>query len=467
MTSLELYIEKENFLHEAGFSPVDPFDFYRDLFPVGSFERAGDPAEKKANGMLVQLRKDEHPINRIIFDDLSVLSDYFGQTNVFVSPCSYYGKRKNASNARYCFGFAIDIDDVGKDQIRDLLHQGRNGIILMPTYCVLSGSGIHAYYFFNDPIPMYPQYQKFLKELKHALTERVWNDFTSMIPSKDRQYQGVLQSFRAVGTLAKCGKIITAYKTGKRVDVDEIMQSLPEGNIWSTRKKVDEAAKSALPLFEDPAYREKVSRALVRDNKLSLEEAKKLYPEWYQNTVVEKKPPRSWVCDRALYDWWLGRIRKEIQVGHRYNAILTLVIYANKCNIDDKELRRDAFSLLDIYEAKTEKEDNHFTKEDIEAALSAAKKDFARFPRSEIERLSGIAIPKTKRNGRPQKQHMKIMSSIRDIVHPDGEWRKGNGRPSAEAIVYRWQKNNPDGRKADCIRDTGLSKPTVYKWWKD
>lgn len=23
----------------------------------------------------------------------------------------------------------------------------------------------------------------------------------------------------------------------------------------------------------------------------------------------------------------------------------------------------------------------------------------------------------------------------------------------------------PDGRKADCIRDTGLSKPTVYKWW--
>ena len=23
----------------------------------------------------------------------------------------------------------------------------------------------------------------------------------------------------------------------------------------------------------------------------------------------------------------------------------------------------------------------------------------------------------------------------------------------------------PGRRKADCIRDTGLSKPTVYKWW--
>ena len=23
-----------------------------------------------------------------------------------------------------------------------------------------------------------------------------------------------------------------------------------------------------------------------------------------------------------------------------------------------------------------------------------------------------------------------------------------------------------EGKKADCIRDTGLSKPTVYKWWQ-
>ena len=32
-------------------------------------------------------------------------------------------------------------------------------------------------------------------------------------------------------------------------------------------------------------------------------------------------------------------------------------------------------------------------------------------------------------------------------------------------VVYEWRLRNPDGRKAACIRDTGLSKPTVYKWW--
>ena len=24
----------------------------------------------------------------------------------------------------------------------------------------------------------------------------------------------------------------------------------------------------------------------------------------------------------------------------------------------------------------------------------------------------------------------------------------------------------PDGKKADCIRETGLAKHTVYKWWQ-
>lgn len=36
---------------------------------------------------------------------------------------------------------------------------------------------------------------------------------------------------------------------------------------------------------------------------------------------------------------------------------------------------------------------------------------------------------------------------------------------SAEQIVKEWRESHPDGKKADCIRDTGLSKPTVYKWW--
>ena len=41
---------------------------------------------------------------------------------------------------------------------------------------------------------------------------------------------------------------------------------------------------------------------------------------------------------------------------------------------------------------------------------------------------------------------------------------KGSG--TAEQTVREWQESHPAGKKADCIRETGLSKPTVYKWWK-
>ena len=41
------------------------------------------------------------------------------------------------------------------------------------------------------------------------------------------------------------------------------------------------------------------------------------------------------------------------------------------------------------------------------------------------------------------------------------------GRPNAKEIVLRWRSFNPEGRKVDCQRETGLSKPTVLKWWNE
>ncbi len=43
------------------------------------------------------------------------------------------------------------------------------------------------------------------------------------------------------------------------------------------------------------------------------------------------------------------------------------------------------------------------------------------------------------------------------------------GRPEGsgtkEQIVKEYREKNPTARKSDCIRDTGLDKKTVYKWW--
>lgn len=34
-------------------------------------------------------------------------------------------------------------------------------------------------------------------------------------------------------------------------------------------------------------------------------------------------------------------------------------------------------------------------------------------------------------------------------------------------IVKEWRRNNPEGRKWQCFQDTGLSRPTIDKYWNE
>jgi len=51
------------------------------------------------------------------------------------------------------------------------------------------------------------------------------------------------------------------------------------------------------------------------------------------------------------------------------------------------------------------------------------------------------------------------------VVDPEGEWRRLGGRKSKRDQVIEWRLHNPDGIKADCIRDTGMDRKTVAKHW--
>ena len=98
--------------------------------------------------------------------------------------------------------------------------------------------------------------------------------------------------------------------------------------------------------------------------------------------------------------------------------------------------------------------------------MNMYQESYVTYSRAEVERVSGISVPPNKRNGRKQADHVKLMNFVRDEINGNKNWREGNGRPDKAKVVEEWQKIHPDGKKADCIRDTGLSKPTVYRWWK-
>ena len=51
-----LYREKNEHL-EKFLEPVTPFEFYREIFPVGSFERKGHYEDEKGNGIAITVPK--------------------------------------------------------------------------------------------------------------------------------------------------------------------------------------------------------------------------------------------------------------------------------------------------------------------------------------------------------------------------------------------------------------------------
>ena len=440
-------------------------EFYRAIFPVGELEerheRREDYEDGKYTGIIVEVTNEKQEdgkakvLRHTVTDDLDKLDEVTGRDNFCLfAPISYAGKSRHSDNARFIYAIAIDMDGIEKvNNLEVLFNQIEKNQFFIdggvfwgvprPTFLVSSGTGLHLYYVLDKPIPLYPNVVKELEKLKRRITWQIWTQGATEL-SDDVQYESLFQGFRMVGTVAKKDKTkkgtrATAYKYGEKVTLDYLNESVPE------------------------EYRADLGRKL---SKLTLEEAKKKYPEWYDKRIVKQVPRGTWICKRDLYDWWLRRIR-EVQQGHRYWGVFVLAVYAKKCAIPYEELVSDAIELIPFLDSIGK--DDPFTKADVMKAVEAYNDGYMTYPIDAIVTRTGIFIQRNKRNGRTREKHLQGARAIRDINNEN--WREGNGRPKGSGTkkltVFRWRQGHPEGSKADCIRDTGLSKPTVYKWWNE
>ena len=292
---------------------------------------------------------------------------------------------------------------------------------------------------------MYPQNQKILKEMKYALTRQIWNRFTSSI--KEPQLQGILQGFRVVGSGSKLGREypVVAFRFGDAVDLEKLLDYIPESS--GERQYIQD---------------------LMKKSRLSLAEAKEKYPDWYERRIVKKEHRGRWTVKRDLYDWWLRRISDEIKVGHRFYGIMTLAIYAKKCDIDEDELRHDAFGLFQAFDDMSVEDINRFTRDDIVCALEMFNEDYVTFPRDDIARISGLKMPVNKRNWRKQSDHIKLMNFVRDEINGNRDWRNREGRPSKREEVFEYMRTHPDvKKKTEIAKALQIDRGTVAKYFAE
>lgn len=441
----------------ARFPKMEGCEFYSELFPDN--EKAGELHTDYSHPNAVYLYRDEQAgkVRRRIMLEDTWKQDYLdfvaGNPLALCGGFVYRGRTNKLMHAQRMNALIFDLDGVGLSELRNLFLRfsgdpKRLRRLPMPTFLVLSGTGLHIYYIFRQPIDLYPNIKVQLKSLKYDLTFRMW-DYKGTSKLEEIQYQSINQCFRMVGSVnEKHGTEMVAFRTGDRVTLDY------------------------LNAYAEPENRVDMHKPFS-PSKMTRVEAMEAYPEWYERVVVRgEKGRKKWdIAGKvhgddpyALYHWWQRQVGK-IKGGHRYFFLMCLAIYAYKCGVSKKQLRQDMRKAFE--ELQTVEHENILTEDDIRSALEAYDREYFNFTIADIEALTNVRIDKNKRNGLKQKDHLEIARAIQTIKdrQQGKNWREGNGRKPKKNIVQDWRIKNPEGRKIDCERETGLSRPTVLKWW--
>lgn len=447
---------------ETYFDEVEAFDFYRGIFPSGELEQKGEYQQGKYCGIAVEVTHEKKQngkpkIKRYsITDDLEVVGELQKSDNFCLcSPISYAGKERTADHARFLYAVAVDLDRIqmNHDTASGLASLWNGHIIETervpkPTYIVSSGTGVHLYYVLDTPVPLFQNIAKQLQALKHELTNMIWHGTVVDIKHRNEvQQEGIYQGFRMVGTITKNGSRARAFLTGDKVTLEYLNGFVSEGS--------------------------RVTEYVPRKG-VTLARAKELYPEWYEARITKKQPKNVWHVSRNVYDWWKREILEKASVGHRYWCLMILSVFAYKCSMHDEkhnpnpvtreELERDCFEIMKYFETLTNDELNHFDEGDVQDALEAYDSRWIKYPRDTIEYRCGFTLPHNKRNNRTQELHLQIARASKTILKTAGAM-KPEGRPCKAEKVQSWQQANPSGNKAGCVRDTGLDRKTVSKYW--
>ena len=407
--------------------------------------------------------------------------------------------------------------------LMDLLHQWKNKIYVPPTAVVCSGSGVHLYWFLEEPVPLFGDNQTMTYETKDGqiryennsfrrfmwdefrkkFTRVVWNNAVSEAPIQ-QEYHG--QAFRAVGSISKKGHLVEAFWVSKK------RYSITD--LWEQK---DSHMYNEKYLFFEPEPREywdlttkkdfdltKRERSLTNKQREAIEK----YPKWAVNVGLTKEhgvkvPEKTrrltkrerdlfegqWHVNPRVYEWYKNLIQQGVDVGYRYWRLFTLAEYGRKCKIPYDEVKKDVMAMADEFREKTAGKEPLQHLEVLKALQDGYFGEKSHLSEiSFINEKAHLNIEKSQRNGNTRWEHLQADVVKKKNMKTGVVKRKPNdckinreffyreaveegrvGRPAGSGekkdIVKKWREENPNGKKVDCARETNLDSKTIRKWW--
>ena len=368
------------------------------------------------------------------------------RSNVYVAPASFINGCYKGATCKDLYALVVDIDRIDPETLDVIIENGNLGNRTpMPTYIVNSGSGVHFYYVFQEPVPYYHGNRKILKDMYRTLcgvTKR------NILAKTD--WHAITQPFRLPGSQTKLGQTVTGWKCGDKWHARALAKRLGiDGEDMDLQQR---------PLLSQREYKEEKARRAAQAGK-----PKKQKKQW--RSSLEGK--------EGFYESCLQRCYEKTPEGTRYNSMVALTMVAYKVRLPKERVEQDLLQLLVHYNQIGK----HMGQKEVTKALRAYNAKADRCRSETLEEWFGWEFRRDaqKKKARQQAKGVYVKRTraeicerarkIRDIDFPDGEWINKEGAPTKEQQIRAWRAEHPEGKPKDCILATGISKNTVYKWW--
>ena len=426
------YYKKNMILEQFG-EWVDAETLYEDIY--GDLEQVVP---------VVFIDEDEDTKHMVKMSVDEAIDQAVDRNDILLGGSTYFKNFVSKATAKDVHALIIDMDNVWAGVLQSALQNDWNEDdkeLPKPTYIVNSGTGLHLYFLFDEPIPHYVCNSEKIDQLYRRLAVQ---QTTSRIYLQ-KQVQWFGQDFRMAGSLNKYNWHNEVFRVGEKWDIDRLAQAVGMEDTHFVR-------------YGEPRTRQLVKRERTKN----------------------RTKRKGWRCNQGFYDYTLERCRNETKEGNRYMSFCALTVIAWKCNVPISKVEQDLKGLIPKYNkgAKrqiTEKEIEHALRMYNEKAMLTQRErlqDWIGWEyKPQTNRHYGKQVFKRKKSQEARDKGLKNTNlevrgwAVRDAMYPDGEWRNKDGAPSKQEEVRAWRQLHPDGKPKDCMADTGISKNTVYRWW--
>lgn len=409
--------------------------------------------------------------------DVDELDGFLQMSDVALSPCLFHGNWRNKQLLNYVGAFVLDIDKLRPKSLQRFFRLFEEGRLLWPTFIANSGSGVHFYYVLDKMLKVDSVQNEANRMIAEAVYRKLYDDVIKKEKWVDAQRHWIGQDYRVVNSKTKLHLTSQIFKVGEIYTIEQLMEhfdiKVDREKRYASKAMVKYAGNIAKDLgIEPPDYSDaKVTYDFIRENKDEAYTVRKARRD--QRNLKKSRKAKSSSKPVTWYRNTLNHMYDHTMAGYRFSSMKALAIIAFKEQVPKDLFIADIRQLSAYWEAFDWKGDdfNPRNVEAIERLFDNAVK-YSNTTAETLEEWLGYEFRKigVKRNGRSQNTHLKLARANKAILKELGEM-KPEGRPKGSGTeaqkVAGWRILNPEGRKADCIRETGLSKPTVYKWWDE